>query len=127
VVDVVRRELLTPCGLRTLGTADPRYRARYGVSWESRDRSYHQGTVWPWLMGPMVEAHLRANAFSPAARAEANEWLAPFDAHLRRAGVGFISEIFDGSLPHAPAGCIAQAWSVAEILRAKRLIARGKP
>ena len=127
IVEVVRRELLTPYGLRTLSANDPRYRPRYGVSWESRDRSYHQGTAWPWLMGSMVEAHLRAQDFSPAARAEASEWLAPFDAHLRRAGLGFISEIFDGSLPHNPAGCIAQAWSVAEVLRAKRLIARGRP
>jgi len=124
VVEVVRRELLTPMGLRTLAPGDPAYRGRYGVSWESRDRAYHQGMVWAWLMGPFVEAHLRVNDFSPEGAAEAGEWLAAFDTHLREAGIGTISEIFDGDAPHAPRGCIAQAWSVAEALRAKRLVAR---
>ena len=125
VVEVVQRELLTPRGLRTLAPSDPQYRGRYGTSWESRDRAYHQGTVWPWLMGPFVEAYLKVNGFSDGARAQAGKWLGGFDEHLAEAGVGFISEVFDGDPPHAPGGCIAQAWSVAELLRAKRLLARG--
>ena len=127
VVEVVRRELLTPYGLRTLSPNDPRYRGRYGGSWESRDRAYHQGTAWPWLMGPFLEAYLKVNEFSPLARSQAGQWLRPLDEHLSQAGIGFISEVFDGDPPHAPAGCIAQAWSVAEILRVKRLIGESSP
>ena len=115
--------LLTPVGLRTLAPTHPAYRGRYGVSWESRDRAYHQGTVWAWLMGPFIEAWLRINDFSPPAGQQAEHWLAGFDPHLRQAGIGTISEIFDGDPPHAPRGCIAQAWSVGEVLRAKRLAA----
>jgi len=126
VVETVRRDLLTPVGLRTLAPADPRYRARYGTSWESRDRAYHQGTVWAWLMGPFIEAYLKVHGFSADARRQGRQWLGGFDAHLEQAGIGFISEIFDGDPPHAAGGCIAQAWSVAEVLRAKRLIARGR-
>ncbi len=122
VVEVVRRELLTPMGLRTLAPGDGQYRGRYGGSWEARDMAYHQGTVWPWLMGSFVEAWLKVNGFSAAAREQARRWLAGFDAHLAEAGLGYVSEIFDGDPPHAPCGCIAQAWSVAEILRAKRLV-----
>jgi predicted glycogen debranching enzyme len=125
VVEVVRRELLTPYGLRTLSPADARYRGWYGRSGESRDRAYHQGTVWPWLMGPFIQAYLKVNGFSDPARAQAGKWLAGWDQHLPLAGVGYVSEIFDGNPPHAPAGCIAQAWSVAELLRAKRMVARG--
>ena len=125
VVETVRRELLTPFGLRTLSPSDRRYRGHYGVSWESRDRAYHQGTVWPWLIGPFIEAYLKVNGSSQAARAQAAEWLGAFDEHLLTSGVGYISEIFDGDPPHAPAGCIAQAWSVGEVLRAKRLAVRG--
>jgi len=127
ILDVVRRELLTPMGLRTLAPADGRYRGLYGGSWVSRDQAYHQGTVWPWLLGPFIEAHLRVNDFSPQARGQARQWLSGFDAHLAEAGLGYISEVFNGDPPHAPAGCIAQAWSVAEILRAKRLIVRPSP
>ncbi|MHC4716679.1 MAG: amylo-alpha-1,6-glucosidase [Planctomycetota bacterium] len=127
VVDVVQRELLTPMGLRTLSPAAPGYRGRYGVSWESRDRAYHQGTVWPWLTGPFIEAYLKVHEFSDQARDQCRQWLAGWGEHLRTAGLGFVSEIFDGDEPHAPAGCIAQAWSVAEILRAKRMVDRGRP
>ena len=127
VVAVVERELLTPVGVRTLARGAPGYRGRYGVSWESRDRAYHQGTAWPWLMGQFVEAYLRVHEFSDEARDRCRQWLAGWDGHLREAGLGTISEIFDGDEPHRPAGCIAQAWSVAEILRAKRLVARGAP
>ncbi len=125
VVEVVRSELLTPVGLRTLSPGDPAYRGRYGGNPESRDSAYHQGTVWPWLMGPFIEAYLKVHDFSPASRDQARRWLSAFDEHLEQAGVGFISEVFDGDPPHNPGGCIAQAWSVAEILRAKRLIAKG--
>jgi glycogen debranching enzyme len=79
----------------------------------ARDRAYHQGTVWPWLLGPYADAHRRLHG-SPRAIAALLE---PFVAHLREAGLGTISEIFDGDLPHTPRGCIAQAWSVAELLR----------
>jgi len=127
VVRTVREHLLTPLGLRSLAPGDPRYRGRYAGSWETRDRSYHQGTVWAWLMGPFVEAYLKLNAFSEASRRRALAWLEPFDAHLREAGIGFISEIFDGDPPHRPRGCIAQAWSVAEVLRARRLAEAGAP
>ena len=126
VVDVVQRELLTPRGLRTLSRRDRHYRGRYGTSCESRDKAYHQGTVWAWLMGPFIEAYLKVNGFALDARAQAKQWLDGFGQHLGEAGVGFISEIFDGDEPHAPAGCIAQAWSVGEILRAKRLVAEGQ-
>jgi predicted glycogen debranching enzyme len=125
VVEVVRRDLLTPLGLRTLAPYDHRYRPRYGGSWESRDRSYHQGTVWAWLTGAFIEAYLKVNGFSLNARGQAKLWLAGFDAHLAEAGLGFISEIFHGDAPHRPVGCIAQAWSVAEVLRARRLVTRG--
>jgi predicted glycogen debranching enzyme len=122
VVAVVREKLLTPMGLRTLSPDDRRYRGRYGGSWESRDRAYHQGTVWAWLLGAFIEGHLKAAGNKRRAAAQARVWLHGFGAHLREAAVGFVSEIFDGDPPHPPRGCIAQAWSVAEILRAKQLI-----
>ena len=124
VVATVSDHLLTPMGLRTLSPFDGRYRRRYGGSWESRDRAYHQGTVWAWLIGPFIEAYLKVNDGSFPALAQATRWLEAFDAHLGEAALGFINEIFDGDPPHEPRGCVAQAWSVAEVLRAKRLIAR---
>ena len=124
VVDVVRQRLLTPMGLRTIDPADLRYRGQYGGSWEARDRAYHQGTAWAWLMGPFIEAYLKTQEFRPAAIAQARNWLDGFDDHLRSAGLGFISEIFDGDKPHAPHGCVAQAWSVGEVLRARCLANR---
>jgi len=122
VVQVVQDHLLTPRGLRTLSPDDPRYRRRYGGSWESRDRAYHQGTVWAWLMGPFIEAYLRVHRARPFALAQASEWLSAFEPHLAEAGLGTVSEIFDGDAPHTPRGCVAQAWSVGELLRAKRLL-----
>jgi predicted glycogen debranching enzyme len=116
VVDVVERELLTPFGLRTLARSDPSYRGRYAGTPSQRDSAYHQGTVWPWLLGPFVDAHLAVHGDCARARS----FLIPFRAHLLDAGVGFISEVFDGDPPHTPGGCIAQAWSVAEVLRAWR-------
>jgi glycogen debranching enzyme len=118
VVQVVERELLTPCGLRTLAPGDPNYHPRYEGDQRSRDSAYHQGTVWPWLLGPFITAYLKVHGRTPQTLAKAAKFLAAFPEHLRTAGLGQISEIFDGDPPHRPRGCIAQAWSVAEILRA---------
>jgi len=118
VVAAVARDLLTPYGLRTLSPRDARYRGRYeGDQWE-RDGAYHQGTVWPWLLGPFITAFIRVAEDREAARREARGWVAGFREHLREAGLGQVSEVFDGDPPHRARGCIAQAWSVAEILRA---------
>jgi predicted glycogen debranching enzyme len=122
VVETVERELLTPVGLRSLTPADPQYIARYeGGPWE-RDVSYHQGTVWAWLMGPFITAYIKVNGQNSSranrACARAAEWLTAFQDHLSEAGLGHISEIFDADQPHTARGCIAQAWSVAELLRA---------
>ena len=113
----VRRHLLTPYGLRTLDRRDPRYRGRCVGSQTERDLAYHQGTVWPWLLGAFVDAHFRVVGRSAEAVRTARGWLAPLRAHVREAGMGSISEIFDGDPPYAPRGCFAQAWSVAEIAR----------
>jgi predicted glycogen debranching enzyme len=122
VVAVVQEHLLTPYGLRSLAPSDAQYRGRYTGNGASRDAAYHQGTVWPWLMGPFVTAYIKVNGMvnggSEAARRQGEEWLAPLNDHLSDAGLGHISEIFDGDPPHRPVGCIAQAWSVAEVLRA---------
>ncbi len=115
---VVERELLTPFGLRTLAPSDPRYRGRYEGGPRERDAMYHQGTVWPWLLGPFVRAYLRFHGDSPQTRTRGAGWIAAFQEHVQNAGIaGQISEIFDGDAPHAPRGCPAQAWSVAELLR----------
>ncbi|MFW6062082.1 MAG: amylo-alpha-1,6-glucosidase, partial [Planctomycetota bacterium] len=126
VVSRVGELLRTPVGLRSLSPFDPRYRRRYGGSWESRDRSYHQGTVWGWLAGPYVEAVLNAAEDKAAAAADMADYLGNFDDHLHHAGLGQISEIFDGDAPHYPRGCIAQAWSVAEVLRARLLVRQAR-
>jgi glycogen debranching enzyme len=118
VVAVVERELLTPFGLRTLARSDPQYRPRYEGDPLSRDGAYHQGTVWPWLLGPFITAHLRVHGHAPDARLQAARWLEPFEQHLADACLGQVSEIFDAEAPHRPRGCMAQAWSVAELLRA---------
>lgn len=117
VVTTVERELLTPVGLRTLAAKDPRYRSRYEGDVASRDSAYHQGTVWPWLAGPFFTALLKVNANNQASQDKAKAWLRGFEGHLREAGLGQVSEIFDGDPPHAARGCVAQAWSVAELLR----------
>ena len=118
VVGVVARELLTPYGLRTLAPNDPRYVGRYGGDQNRRDSTYHQGTVWPWLLGPFLTAYIKVNSGSAEARAQAAKWLEPIRKHLSEAGLGQVSEILDGDPPHRARGCIAQAWSVAELLRA---------
>jgi predicted glycogen debranching enzyme len=117
VVAKVQEHLLTPYGLRTLAPTDPQYRGRYTGGPVERDRAYHQGTVWPWLMGPFITAYVKVNGGSETARRQAAEWLAHLKDHLKDGGLGHISEILDGDAPQRPCGCIAQAWSVAEILR----------
>jgi len=114
VMDVVTRELLTPVGLRSLAPGQPDYKAKYYGDLRSRDAAYHQGTVWGWLIGPYIDAWLKLN---PGKQAEARNLLEGFKPHLNEACVGSISEIFDAEAPYVPRGCIAQAWSVAEVLR----------
>lgn len=116
VVSAVERELLTPVGLRTLSPSDPNYIGVYQGDIRSRDGAYHQGTVWPWPMGAFLTAYLKANNNSKAARNFARNWLDGFLPHLNSACLGQVSEIFDGDAPHTPRGCVAQAWSVAELL-----------
>jgi len=117
VVEVVEWELLTPFGLRTLSPRDPRYRGRYEGDPLSRDGAYHQGTVWPWLLGPFLSAYVKVHGHTPQARRRADQFLDALRAHISQAGLGQISEVFDGDAPHHPGGCFAQAWSVAEVLR----------
>jgi predicted glycogen debranching enzyme len=117
VVTSVRNHLLTPYGLRTLAPSDPQYRGRYEGDPLHRDGAYHQGTVWPWLMGPFLTAYLKVNRRSPDAREQATQWLAELRRYIGAEGVGQIPEVFDGDAPHRAGGCIAQAWSVAELLR----------
>ncbi len=117
ILRVVERDLLTPHGLRSLSPHDPQYRGIYqGDQW-SRDSSYHQGTVWAWPIGAFCSAFLRVHKSSPRAKTLVRAWLQPLIQHLDEAGLGTISEIFDGDAPHTPRGCYAQAWSVAEVLR----------
>jgi predicted glycogen debranching enzyme len=117
VVEKVRQHLLTPYGLRSLAPTDPQYRGRYGGDPAERDGAYHQGTVWPWLLGPFITAYMKVNGDDEVARQQAGEWLAPLKDALEDGGLGHISEIFDGDTPQRPVGCVAQAWSVAEVLR----------
>jgi predicted glycogen debranching enzyme len=114
VLRTCERELLTSYGLRTLDPDDPRYEGHYGGNQRQRDGAYHQGTVWPWLLGAFARAHfsLYGNVIWAAS------YLAPLEQHLSDACIGQISEIFDADAPHLPQGCVAQAWSVAEVLRA---------
>ncbi len=121
VVDTVEQRLLTPCGLRSLAPGHADYRARYDGDLHARDAAYHQGTVWAWLIGPYADACRRAY---PDDRDRLRAILAPFPRELSRAGVGTISEIFDADPPFAARGCIAQAWSVAEVLRVAEALAR---
>ncbi len=118
VVEVVEWELLTPYGLRTRARSDPKYRGRYAGDPVSRDSAYHQGTVWPWLLGPFLTAYVNVHGDTPETRHRIDGFLDPMREHLWQAGLGQISEVFDGDPPHHPGGCIAQAWSVAEVLRA---------
>ena len=123
VLDLVEEELLTPVGLRSLSPKDPAYAAFYqGGVWQ-RDTAYHQGTVWPWLMGPFVEAWLKSRAQTASAKREAEQrFIAKLLAHLSRAGIGHISEVADAEAPHTPRGCPFQAWSVSELVRLTRQV-----
>jgi predicted glycogen debranching enzyme len=116
VVDACTRHLLTSHGLRSLAPHDAAYTGRYGGTLHERDGAYHQGTVWGWLIGPFVSAHLRAYGDRELARS----FLQPLLRHLGGHGVGSMSEIFDGDAPFSPRGCFAQAWTVAEVLRTWR-------
>jgi predicted glycogen debranching enzyme len=115
VLWTVERELWTPVGLRSLSPRHADFKPRYDGDLRARDAAYHQGTVWAWLAGPFVDAWLRVY---PEDRRGARKLLAGFEPHLNEAGIGTISEIFDAEPPYTPRGCIAQAWSVAEVLRA---------
>ena len=124
IVEKVQAELLTPVGLRSLSPHDPNYVPIYIGTPLERDGSYHQGTVWGWLIGPFVEAYLKVNSGEPDAKFRAREIIAGFTTHMTDAMTGQVSEIFDGDPPHSPRGCAAQAWSVAEILRVSKLAAK---
>ena len=122
ILRTVSEELSTPYGLRTLSPADPRYRGRYTGSPAERDAAYHQGTVWPWLVGHYGDAVIKAEAGNPTAMARLDTMVTHLEAHLYEKGIGSVSEIFNGDSPHDACGCIAQAWSVAELIRLKALI-----
>jgi predicted glycogen debranching enzyme len=118
VVDAVEQMLWTPVGLRTLAPGSPGYQPVYAGDMRARDGAYHQGTVWPWLLGPFVEAWVRVRGDTVDARREARRrFLEPLLAHLEQAGLGHISEIADAEPPHTPRGCPFQAWSMGEALR----------
>lgn len=118
VVDVCRDRLLTPIGLRTLAPGTPDYCPNYRGDVHARDNAYHQGTVWPWLLGPFVTAYTRAFGDSTMALSTARSFLDGLLPHLGDAGIGSVSEVADAEPPHTPGGCPWQAWSVAEPLRA---------
>ncbi|MBF0490964.1 MAG: glycogen debranching enzyme family protein, partial [Candidatus Omnitrophica bacterium] len=117
VLSLVENELLTPMGLRTLSAKHPHYKGVYIGNLKEREEAYHQGTVWPWLMGPFISALLKTEGRNTQTMERVRGLLKPFEEHLRTAGLGQISEICDGDSPYIPRGCIAQAWSVAELLR----------
>ena len=124
VVQVVREKLLTPFGLRTLAPGHPDYKPTYTGDLRARDAAYHQGTVWAWLMGPFIDAWIKVH---PDDRAGGDAISTSFDRTLNDACVGSISEIFDAEAPYVPRGCIAQAWSVAEVLRGLQKIRQPRP
>jgi predicted glycogen debranching enzyme len=122
IVDVCARQLLTSHGLRSLAPGEPGYTGHYGGSPRDRDAAYHQGTVWGWLLGPFALAHHRVYRDREAAL----RFLEPLGRQIYGSGLGTLSEIFDGDAPFTPRGCIAQAWTVAEVLRAWTEITNGK-
>jgi glycogen debranching enzyme len=137
VVAVCERELLTPFGMRTLARGDAKYTPRFEGPLFERDRAYHNGTVWPWLLGPFCEAVLRSEGFSTNSKARARAMLSPLlnelmaSAHKARQGVTLpvrqLAEVYDaddGDTQRRPDGCLAQAWSVAEVLRVLRMCAQ---
>ncbi|MFN7930124.1 MAG: amylo-alpha-1,6-glucosidase [Blastocatellia bacterium] len=122
VLATVERELLTPVGLRSLAPSDPRYIPHYEGGILERDGAYHQGIVWTWLLGPFFTAYLKVHGNS--GRVQVEQWLTAWHARMREAGLGQIAEIYDAEPPFTPRGCIAQAWSVAELLRVKQALAQ---
>ncbi|MGB7582727.1 MAG: amylo-alpha-1,6-glucosidase [Sedimentisphaerales bacterium] len=123
VVRIVEEKLLTPFGLRTLSPDDKRYQGQYTGPQSQRDSAYHQGTVWPYLIGPFVEAYLKVNGSGIDTKKNAANFIRPLLANLTGDGcIGSICEIFDGNEPQRPKGCFAQAWSVAELIRAYLLV-----
>lgn len=125
VIDVVESELLTPRGLRTLSPKHPDYKGIYGGNPEQRDQAYHQGTVWPWLLGHFCEAYLKL--YGKTGLSLVKELYHNFEDEMRIHGIGSISEIYDGNPPHRPDGAISQAWSVAEVLRIRQFIEQFEP
>ncbi|MHC4186673.1 MAG: amylo-alpha-1,6-glucosidase [Planctomycetota bacterium] len=123
VVEVVKEKLLTPYGLRTLDTEDERYKGKYIGSQNERDEAYHQGTVWPYLIGPFVESYLKVNDFSKQSKKEAAVFINPLLKYLIDGScLGNVPEIFDGDEPFESRGCMAQAWNIAELIRTYQLI-----
>jgi len=122
ILDVVTRNLLTPVGLRTLAPSHPAYRGRYEGGPSARDSAYHQGTVWPYLAGIYFDVVIRL--YGEKGKADARRWLADLVPRLREAGMGTVGEVYDGDEPHRPGGTIAQAWSVAELLRLSSRLGR---
>ena len=118
ILRLMQAQLVTPVGLRTLAPNDPRYRPRYEGGVRERDLAYHQGTVWPFLLGPLVTTWIKSFGRNAKSRKEARGFLNGLETHLAEACLGQVSEIFDAEAPHHPCGCFAQAWSVAEPLRA---------
>ncbi|HEX5632615.1 MAG TPA: amylo-alpha-1,6-glucosidase, partial [Gemmatimonadales bacterium] len=128
IVDLAERELWTPLGPRSLAPNHRDYAPHYRGDPVMRDGAYHQGTVWPWLAGALVDAWIRARRGTPAARAEARRrFVEPLLAHLDEAGVGHVSEVADADAPHLPGGCPFQAWSVGELLRIERVVLPARP
>jgi predicted glycogen debranching enzyme len=124
VLETAQERLLTPVGLRTLSRDHPDYKPKYFGDLRARDAAYHQGTVWAWLIGPFIDAWLKVHPDNPG---EARKFLEGFGPHLDEACIGSISEIFDAEPPYTPRGCIAQAWSVAEVLRSWVKTAESRP
>jgi predicted glycogen debranching enzyme len=123
VVSAVEASLLTPLGLRTLARDEPNYRPRYGGGVVERDGAYHEGTVWPWLMGPFVEAWVRVHGRDAASlRAARSRFVEPLEAQLETTGLGHLPEVADGDAPHRAGGCPFQAWSLGELLRLDRQV-----
>ena len=123
IVDAVEQQLWTPMGLRSLAADDASYAPHYRGDVRQRDGAYHQGTVWPWLIGAFVEAWVRVRGGSNDVKREARErFVTPLREHLKTAGIGHISEVADGAAPFTPGGCPFQAWSLGELLRLERVV-----
>ena len=123
IVDAVEQQLLTPVGLRSLAPGEPGYAPRYEGDSSARDAVYHQGTVWPWLIGPFVDAWVRVRGNTSAARRDARaRFIDPLLSHVQTSGLGHLSEIADAEAPFAPKGCPFQAWSLGELLRLDRIV-----